>query len=130
MLDLNWLTLVLGIGLPMLTGLVTSRLAHAGLKAVVLALLSAVGGIVSELYSVGGVLAGFDWSAALADATTVFLIAVGMHYGLLKPAGVTGSNGTLQTGALAGGLGGRGPKVAAPGSETTGGTPRHRPVDG
>lgn len=129
MLDLNWLTLVLGLVLPMATGLVTSRLAHAGLKAAVLALLSAVGGIGNELYSVGGVLAGFDWSAALANATSVFLIAVGLHYGILKPTGVTGSSGTLQTGSLSGGIGGTGPKVAAPGSETTGGRHGTPPIE-
>lgn len=111
MLDLNWLTLVLGVGLPILTGLVTARVAHPGLKATILALLAAVGGIVQELYSVGGVLDGFDWSSAVADATSVFLLAVGMHYGLLRPTGVTGSDGAVQTGALAGGLGG-GPRHA------------------
>jgi hypothetical protein len=129
MLDLNWLTLVLGLVLPMLTGLVTARLAHAGLKAAVLAVLSAVGGIGNELYSVGGVLAGFDWSAALANAVSVFLIGVGLHYGLLAPTGVTGKNGTLQTGALEGGLGARGPAVAAPGSETPGGRHTDAPPD-
>lgn len=120
MLDLNWLTVVLGVVLPMATGLVTARLADPGLKAVVLAVLSAVGGILNELYSVGGNLAGFGWSASLADALTVFLIAVGLHYGLLKPTGVTGQNGVVQTGALSGGIGGRGPDVVVPGSETTG----------
>jgi hypothetical protein len=129
MLDLNWLTVLLGVVLPMLTGLVTARLAHAGLKATVLALLSAIGGILNELYSVGGNLAGFDWSASLANAVTVFLMAVGLHYGLLKPTGVTGQNGVVQTGALSGGLGSRGPAVAVPGSETTGGTARHRPTE-
>lgn len=128
MLDLNWLTLVLGLVLPMLTGLVTSRLAHAGLKAAVLALLSAIGGILNELYSVGGVLAGFDWSAAVANAVSVFLIGVGLHYGLLKPTGVTGANGVTQT-AVPGGLGNRGPVVAAPGSETTGGRHADAPTD-
>ena len=124
MLDLNWLTLVLGLGLPMLVALATNRLAHAGLKAAVLGVLAAIGGIGNELYSVGGVLAGFAWSAALANAVSVFLIAVGLHYGLLKPTGVTGSTGTLQTGALSGGLGG--PAIAAPGSETTGTPHRYR----
>lgn len=105
MIDLNWLTLLLGTGLPIVTGLVTARVAHPGLKATVLALLSALGGVGSELYSVGGDTAVFDWSASAANAVTVFLIGVGMHYGLLRPAGVTGSDGAVQTGALSGGLG-------------------------
>lgn len=121
-LDLNWLTVVLGVVLPMLTGLVTNRLAHPGLKAVVLAFLAAVGGLLNELYTVGGNVAAYDWSAGLANALTVFLVAVGLHYGILKPTGITGTNGTVQTGALSGGLGG--PAIAAPGSETD--TAAHR----
>lgn len=123
-LDLNWLTVVLGVVLPMLTGLVTSRLAHSGLKAVVLALLSAIGGLLNELYAVGGNVELYDWSSGLANALTVFLIAVGLHYGILKPVGVTGANGVTQT-AVPAGLGG--PKVAVPGSETTGGRPPDLP---
>lgn len=126
-LDLNWLTVVLGVVLPLITGLVTSRLAHAGLKAVVLALLSAIGGLLNELYSVGGNVDLYDWSAGLANALTVFLLAVGLHFGLLKPVGATGANGVTQT-AVPGGLGSRGPAVAVPGSETTGGTPTDRPT--
>lgn len=127
MLDLNWLTVLLGVVLPLLTGLVTARLAHPGLKAVVLAVLAAVGGILNELYSVGGDLAGFDWSASLANALAVFLVAVGLHYGILKPTGITGQNGIVQTGALSGGL--RRPAMAVPGSETPGDTPTHHPIE-
>ncbi len=106
MIDLNLLLLATGTIVPMLTGLVTNRLAHPGLKATVLALLSAVGGILNELASVGGDLALYDWSASGANAVTVFLVGVGLHYGLLSPVGLTGKNGALQTGALAGGIGG------------------------
>jgi hypothetical protein len=122
MLDLNWLTLVLGVVLPMVTGLVTNQLAHPGLKAVVLAVLAAVGGILNELYSVAGDTTLYDWSAGLANAVTVFLIAVGLHYGILKPTGVTGTNGAVQTGTLAGGIGG-------PHVDTTDDTAAHRPPE-
>jgi hypothetical protein len=107
MIDLSWVTLLLGVVLPLLTGLATARFAHPGVKAGVLAALSAAGGLVSELYDVGGELGAVDWSAAGADAVAVFLIGVGLHFGLLKPAGVTGADGVVQTGPLSGGLGAR-----------------------
>lgn len=106
MIDLNWLLLLTGTVLPVITGLATNRLAHPGLKAAVLALLSAVAGLLNELYSVGGDTLAYDWSAGLANAVTVFLLAVGLHFGLLKPTGVTGANGGVQT-AVPSGLGGR-----------------------
>lgn len=97
MIDINWLTLVLGTGLPMLVAFITAQEANAGLKAVALAVLSAAGGVLQELVSVGGVLGAVDWNASLANAVTVFLVAVGAHYGLLKPVGVTGSDGAIQS---------------------------------
>lgn len=106
MIDLNYLLLATGTVVPILTGLVTSRVAHPGLKAAVLALLSALGGIGNELVSVGGNVVLYDWSASVANAVTVFLVGVGLHYGLLKPTGITGSEGVVQNGALAGGVGG------------------------
>lgn len=105
MIDLNWLLVLSGTLLPILTGLVTARVAHPGLKATVLALLSAVAGLLNELYSVAGNAALYDWSAGLANAVTVFLVGVGLHYGLLRPTGVTGSDGGVQR-AVPGGIGG------------------------
>lgn len=102
MIDINWLTLVLGTGLPMLVAFITAQEANAGLKAVVLAGLAAVGGILQELVSVSGDLGALDWNASLANATTVFLIAVGAHFGLLKPVGLTGSDGSIQSNVSSG----------------------------
>jgi len=66
--------------------------------------LSAVGGVVSELYSVGGEFAAMNWNGTLSDALTVFLVGVGFHYGLLKPLGATGTDGAIAT-AVPGGVG-------------------------
>lgn len=105
-IDLNWVMLVSGTVLPFLVALVTARLASAGVKAVVLAALAAIAGLVNELYTASGVLADVDWSSAGANAITTFLIAVGFHFGLWRPTGITGVNGSVQQ-AVPQGVGGR-----------------------
>lgn len=104
-LDVTWLTLVATVLLPMLVAVVTARLAHPGLKAGVLALLALLTAVVNELLQTGGV-ASFSLSSALATTLGVFLGAVGLHYGLLKPTSVTGADGSIQR-SLTGGLGNR-----------------------
>jgi hypothetical protein len=105
-IDLNWITLLSGTLLPFLVALVTARLAWAGLKAIVLAVLAAIAGLINELYGASGVLANVDWSSAGANAVTTFLIAVGFHFGLWRPVNLTGANGTLQQ-SVPQGVGGR-----------------------
>lgn len=98
------LTLLVSVVLPALVALVTRRMASSGLKATVLALLAAVLGFGSELLDAltqGGV---FDVGAGVYAWVTAFVIAVAAHYGLLKPTGVTGSQGAIAS-AIPGGLG-------------------------
>lgn len=89
--------LVIGLSvsviLPLLVGLVTKTVTHAGAKAALLALLSAATGLLTE---VGGALSTgqtYDLGVGLITALTVFLVGVGLHYGLYKP---TGLSDTLQ----------------------------------
>jgi hypothetical protein len=95
-IDLNWVMLLSGTVLPFLVALVTARVAWAGLKAIVLAALAAIAGLLNELYTASGVLADIDWSSAGANAITTFLIAVGFHFGLWRPTNLTGVNGAVQ----------------------------------
>lgn len=97
MIDLNWLLVLTGFVVPMLTALVTKQVSNAGLKASVLAVLSAVGGVLTEIQSVSGDLSAMSWNATLANAVGVFLLGVGLHFGLLRPTGVTGSEGVIQS---------------------------------
>jgi hypothetical protein len=105
-IDLNWIMLLSGTVLPFLVALVTARVAWAGLKAIVLAVLAALAGLLNELYTAAGVVADIDWSSAGANAITTFLIAVGMHFGLWKPTNLTGDQGAVQQ-AVPQGVGGR-----------------------
>jgi hypothetical protein len=100
----QWLNLLINLFLPALTAWVTARNASAQLKAVVLLILSALSGfLVSWLDALNNALI-FDWSQAGFTALTGFLFAVAVHFGLLKPIGLTGSDGHIQL-RLPGGLG-------------------------
>lgn len=94
-IDMSWITLVSGVVLPMLVALVTARVASGSVKAVMLAALSAVAGVLAALVEVGGTLSALDLNTVASAAVTTFLVAVGAHFGLLKPTGVTGSAGVI-----------------------------------
>lgn len=102
--DVNWFTLILTIALPVLTALVTNKLAHPGLKAVTLLALSLIGGFVNEWYQAVQAGVGYDIQSGLLTAGFVFLAGTAAHFGLLKPAGVTGAYGAVAT-AVPGGVG-------------------------
>lgn len=82
------LTLVVGTVLPVLVALVTTRVTSSGKKAVLLAVLSAVAGLLSELLNALQAGVPYDVFAGLVTAVTVFIIAVALHFGLWKPTGV------------------------------------------
>lgn len=86
------LYIALGFVLPSLVALVTKRLASGQVKSVVLIALSVVGSMLTELVQTG--LDDFNWKTTLSRAVTLFYIAVGTHFGILKGT-LTGSNGKL-----------------------------------
>lgn len=83
------LGLIVSIILPLIVGLVTKVVTHGGTKAVILAALTAVTGILTELLN--AVTSGqvFDLGAALLLWLGSFLVAVGMHFGIWKPTEVS-----------------------------------------
>lgn len=97
-----WLTFVVATVLPALVALVTSKLSSSAFKGLALAALSAAAGVVTSLQLSGGV---FEWQTALTSFFITFVTATAVHYGLLKPVGVTGSNGAVAN-SVPGGLGG------------------------
>lgn len=96
------LTLLVSVVLPAAVALVTQRLASSGVKALMLAFLAAVTGFLSELLDALVTALPFDLGAALMSWLTVFIVAVASHYGLLKPTGVTGTDGALARAVPAG----------------------------
>lgn len=81
--------LLAGTLLPILVGLVTRSATKSGLKAILLALLAAATAVIQEAASSGS----FIFKAALLKFALLFLTAVGVHFGLLKPTQVTGPAG-------------------------------------
>ncbi|WNM75072.1 membrane protein [Microbacterium phage Morrigan] len=73
--------------LPLLVGLVTTRVTHGGVKAVLLAGLALVTSLLTELGAAVSNGVAYDLGQGLLLAIPTFLIAVGMHYGLWKPVG-------------------------------------------
>ncbi|MFJ3923004.1 hypothetical protein [Streptomyces sp. NPDC090022] len=82
-----WLGLLISVVLPVLVGLVTTRVTSAGVKAVLLLALSTLNGLLVEVANPGP---GFDLGTAAILAVVSFATGVLAHFGLYKPTGVAG----------------------------------------
>lgn len=82
-----WLGLLISVVLPVLVGLVTTRVTSAGTKAVLLLALSTANGLFVEIAHPG---AGFDLGTAVILAAVSFATGVLAHFGLYKPTGLAG----------------------------------------
>jgi hypothetical protein len=83
------LSLVITIVLPILVGLVTRRSTSAGVKATLLLALSAVNAVLSAWLQAENTNAVFEWIPVVYSTAVNFVIAVAVHFGLYKPAGVS-----------------------------------------
>jgi len=92
--DVSWpliIGLLVSTILPLIVGLVTTRVTHSGVKAVILAALAAVTGLLTELGNALTAGVEYNLGTGLVFALTAFLVATGLHYGLLKPTGASGA---------------------------------------
>jgi hypothetical protein len=83
-----WLGLLVSVVLPVLVGLVTTRVTDAGIKAVLLLALSTATGFMTEY--AGPHDAGYSVGTAAVLALVSFASAVLAHFGFWKPVGVSG----------------------------------------
>jgi hypothetical protein len=83
-----WLGLLVSVVLPVLVGLVTTRVTNAGIKAVLLLALSTATGFVTEY--AGSHDAGYSVGTAAVLALVSFATGVLSHFGFWKPVGVSG----------------------------------------
>ncbi|MFC7794667.1 hypothetical protein [Streptomyces cinereoruber] len=81
-----WIGLLVSVVLPVLVGLVTTRVTHAGAKAVLLLALSTLNGLLVEYANPGP---GYDLGTAVVLALVSFATGVLAHFGLWKPVGVS-----------------------------------------
>lgn len=77
--------------LPLLVGLVTTRVQPGGLKATLLALLTLLASIGTEMVDTWQTGASYDLGQGLITWLPMFVTAVALHYGLWKPAGISGA---------------------------------------
>lgn len=82
-----WLGIAISVVLPVLVGLVTTRVTHPGTKAVLLLLLTAANGFLVELSNAGD---GYNVGSAATLWAVSFATGVLAHFGLWKPTGVAG----------------------------------------
>lgn len=97
-----WLTALISVFLPMIVAIITKQVASGTVKSLVLLLLAAITGTVTSWQATGGT---FDVKDAVIATIMSFVVAVGIHFGLLSPTGVTGSEGALQRKTAGFGLG-------------------------
>ena len=81
------LTLIVGTVLPVLVGLVTTRVTAPGVKGVLLAVLSAATALGTEALTAAQDGATYDLGRGLVMALGVWVVAVSTHYGLWRPTG-------------------------------------------
>jgi hypothetical protein len=82
-----WISLVISVVLPVLVGVVTTRVTASGIKAVLLLALSAATGFLTEL--AGPHPAGYRVGTAVILWLVSFGTGVLAHFGLWKPTGLT-----------------------------------------
>lgn len=80
---------VISFVLPVLVGLVTTRVTSGRWKAVLLAGLTLATSLLIELARAIGAGEVYDLGAALLAALPAFVVAVAGHFGLWKPTGVS-----------------------------------------
>lgn len=106
--DLSYWNLLVTLVLPGVVALVTKRFAPGNVKAIVLLVLSVIGGLLNQIIAQGG---SFEVGKTLWYVAGTFFVAVAAHFGLLAPLGVTGSLGAVAKN-VPGGVGPAGTEVA------------------
>jgi hypothetical protein len=91
--DAVWLDLVMGTVLPIVVAIVKRRYGRVWVGAVLLAVLAAAEAVLREVMGANG---RFDIKPVLIHFFLTFISGVAMHFGLLKPVGVTGDEGAVQ----------------------------------
>lgn len=81
-IDVATLNFVAGVLVPLLTALVTTRLASPGLKAVVTLLLSALAGGIAVALQANGTVELQTWITSIA---LTWVMSIASYYGLWKP---------------------------------------------
>lgn len=90
LLDAQTISLLCGVVIPLLVGVLSKVNASSGLKAVLNALLSALAGALAT-FTQTGLSNGVDWKTLIISILSVWIVSVATYYGVYKPTGVAGS---------------------------------------
>ena len=96
---------LVGLIIPLVTGLVTKSNASSQVKALVTTALSVLTAVIANLATADG---NYDWKGFLSAFLVAFVPAIATYYGLWKPTGVAGSVQSATSGV---GIGGSTPAV-------------------
>lgn len=91
------LYLAITVALPIVVALVTKQTSWGGAKAYVLLALSTLNSFLFTWHDAAAANTDIDFKAVVVGAVVTFVVAAATHAGLLKPAGITGSTGKVQT---------------------------------
>lgn len=83
------ISLLIGVVLPLLVGLVTKWETSSSFRAILLLLLSAVSAFATEFLASMNSGTAFDFGATLLSVLGTFLVGVGMHFGIWKATGAS-----------------------------------------
>lgn len=97
------LYLAVTVALPIVVAVVTKQTSWGGAKAYVLLALSTLNSFLFTWYDAAQANVDIDFKGVVVGAVVTFVVAAATHAGLLKPAGITGSTGKVQT-AIPGGI--------------------------
>lgn len=79
------ISVLVGVVLPLLVGIVTNSNTQPDVKAVVLLGFSGFTSVATEFGQTLTTGSAFDWGTVVVAALATFLTGVGVHFGLLKP---------------------------------------------
>jgi hypothetical protein len=97
-IDVATLSFLIGTIIPIAVALVTKQTASRGIKAAVNALLSIAAGVLSVYVSEAqGEIVSIDVAAFVTAVGAAWITSIATHYGLLKPTGITGGEGIVQS---------------------------------
>lgn len=82
------ISLLIGVGLPLAVGLMTKRSMNAGLKAAILAALSAVSSVLTQWAQALNDHQQFAWQAAVAGALVTWVTGELTYFKVWKPSGI------------------------------------------
>jgi uncharacterized membrane protein (DUF441 family) len=97
--------LLVSIVIPLIVGLITKQKASAAVKAYAMVLLNLVAAVLVAFVTAHNNGVGFDWNGALYSFITSAVVSAVAHFAVLKPIGVTGTTGAIQS-SVPGGIGG------------------------